>query len=75
MTLKGRHSLMKKKKQEEFYQLTFKGLVLMYMNMNEEAADQFLDALELWLRRMDQNAVILDTKTGGFSTNKVYLEK
>lgn len=66
---------MRKTKREEAYRLTFKGFVTIQMGMNEEATDHFLDALELWLRRIGQNAVILDTKTGGFSTNKVYLEK
>lgn len=60
--------------QEESYQLTFKGLVTLEMGMDEDKTDHFLDALELWLRRMDQNAVIL-TKAGGFETHKVYLEK
>lgn len=63
-----------KKKQEESYQLTFKGFVTLQMDMNEEATDHFLDAMELYLRRTDQNAVIL-TKAGGFETHKVYLEK
>ena len=44
------------------------------MDMNEEKTDKFLDALELYLRRNNQNAVILELKTGGFSTSKVYLE-
>lgn len=63
------------KKKEESYKLTFKGFVLMQMDMKEDAADHFLDALELWLRRNNENAVILNDKTGGFDTNKVYLEK
>jgi len=62
------------KKKEESYQLTFKGFVTLQMDMQEEATDDFLDALELWLRRIDCNAVIL-TKAGGFETHKVYLEK
>jgi hypothetical protein len=65
---------MKKKKQEESYQLTFKGLVTIEMGMSETKTDHFLDALELYLRRMDCNAVIL-TKAGGFEAHKVYLEK
>lgn len=64
-----------KKKQDETYKLTFKGFVLVQFDFNEDAADRFLDAFELFLRRGDENAVILNTKTGGFSTHKVYLEK
>jgi len=63
-----------KKKTEETYQLTFKGFVTLQMELNEDAANKFLDAMELWLRRCNNNAVILDTKTGGFSTHQVYLE-
>ena len=66
---------LKHKKQEETYSLTFKGFVTTQMDFNEEATDKFLDAMELYMRRNDQNAVILDTKTGGFSTNKIYLEQ
>lgn len=66
---------MKSKKTDETYRLTFKGFVTMQMDFDEDKTDHFLDALELWLRRIDNNAVILDTKTGGFSTHKVYLEE
>jgi hypothetical protein len=62
------------KKREETYQLTFKGFVLVQMDMSEEKTSQFLDALELWLRRTDQNAVIL-TKSSGFESHRVYLEE
>jgi len=62
-----------KKKQEETYQLTFKGLVTLELHYDEEATDHFLDALELYLRRSDTNAIIL-TKAGGFEAHKVYLE-
>jgi len=61
-----------KKKQDETYKLTFKGFVTLQLDMKEEPTDKFLDAMELWLRRDDQNAVIL-TKAGGFETHKVYL--
>lgn len=64
-----------KKKKEETYQLTFKGFVTLMMDMDEEKTDRFLDALELWLRRTDVNAIILDTQSGGFSTAKVYKDK
>jgi len=62
------------KEKEETYQLTFKGLVTLEMEMDEDKTDHFLDALELYLRRIDKNAIIL-TKAGGFETHKVYLEK
>lgn len=62
------------KKQKWSYQLTFKGFVTMEMDFNEEATDHFLDSLELWLRRCGENAIILNEKTGGFSTTKVYRE-
>ena len=58
-----------KKKKEETYELTVKGFLSIHLNNTEE----FMDALELWLRRMDKNAVIL-TKAGEFETHKVYLE-
>lgn len=60
--------LMKKKK-EEIYQLTFKGFVSTYI----KEADTFLDDLELYLRRIDKNAVILES-AGKFGIHKVYLE-
>lgn len=67
---------MKSKKTEETYRLTFKGFVALEMGMDEEKTNHFLDNLELWLRRIECNAVILDTeKTRGFSTHKVYLEE
>lgn len=62
------------KKKEKTYEITFKGFVLLQMSMDEAATDHFLDALELWLRRTDQNAVIL-AKTGKFETHKVYPEE
>ena len=62
-----------KKKQEETYRLTFRGFVASQMDMNEGATDHFLDALELWMRRTDENAVILTT-AGVFETHKVHLE-
>ena len=65
----------KKTKQEKTYSLTFKGFVTLQMDMNEEYTDKFLDALELWLRRDNKNAVILDELTGGFTTAKVYKEE
>ena len=58
-----------KKKKEETYELTVKGFLSIYLNNTEE----FMDALELWLRRTDKNAVIL-TKAGEFEAHKVYLE-
>ena len=63
-----------KKKQQESYQLTFKGFVIVQMGMSEAATTRFLDALELYLRRLDHNAVIL-TKAGEFKTHNVYLDK
>jgi hypothetical protein len=63
-----------KKKQEETYQLTFKGLVNLHTGMSEATTTRFLDALELYLRRLDHNAVIL-TKAGEFETHNVYLGK
>jgi hypothetical protein len=65
---------MKSKKTEETYNLTFKGFVTLMSDFNEDKTNRFLDALELWLRRNDKNAVILDTKSGGFSAEKVYLK-
>ena len=62
-----------KKKREETYQLTFKGFVTLMIN-DDTGTDRFLDALELWLRRCEKNAVILNKDTGGFDTAKVYLE-
>jgi hypothetical protein len=47
----------------------------MQMDFDEAKTDHFLNALELWLRRIDHNAILLDTKSGGFSTDKVYLEE
>jgi hypothetical protein len=66
---------MKSKKTEETYNLTLKGFVTLMSDFNEDKTNRFLDALELWLRRNDNNAVILDTKSGGFTTAKVYLEE
>lgn len=66
---------MKSKKTEETYKLTFKGFITLQYDFNEEKTDKFLDALELFLRRDDKNAVILDLKSGGFITEKVYLEQ
>ena len=65
----------KHKKQEKTYSLTFKGFITLAMDMDEEKTDKFLDALELWLRRDQKNAVILDEKTGGFTTAKVHREE
>lgn len=64
-----------KKKQEKTYELTFKGFMTMQFDFNEETTDKFLDAMELWLRRCNKNAVILDTKTGGFITDQVHFEE
>ena len=64
-----------KKTREETYSLTFKGFVTLMCDFNEEKTDKFLDALELFLRRGDKNAVILDLKTGGFTTAKVYRDE
>lgn len=66
---------MKLKRKEPTYSLTFKGFVTLQLEMEEEYTDKFLDALELWLRRNDKNAVLLDVETGGFTTAKVYKEK
>jgi hypothetical protein len=44
------------------------------MDFDEDQTDHFLDSLELWLRRCNKNAVILNTKTGKFETAQVYLE-
>lgn len=63
-----------KKQREETYSLTFKGFITLMQNFDEETTDKFLDALELFLRRNDKNAVILDLKTGGFELAKVYRE-
>jgi hypothetical protein len=65
---------MKKKKQEETFQLTFKGFVNVQFDYDDKIIDQFINALELYLRRLDHNAVIL-TKAGEFETASVYLGK
>lgn len=65
----------KKKRVEESYQLTFKGLVALRMDMDEGKTQHFLDSLEIFLRRRNHNAVILDERTGDFLTAKVYLEE
>jgi hypothetical protein len=62
------------KKKEEKYKLTFKGLVFVELGMSEASTTRFLDALELYLRRLDHNAVIL-TKAGEFETHNVYLDQ
>ena len=62
------------KKKEEKYKLTFKGLVFVELGMSEASTTRFLDALELYLRRLDHSAVIL-TKAGEFETHNVYLGK
>ena len=62
-----------RKKKEKTYQLTFKGFILSINGMNEAVTDSFTDSLELWLRRINCNAVVL-TKAGEFETHKVYLE-
>lgn len=64
-----------KKTKEETYQLTFKGFVTGRLDFNDEATKQFLDALELWLRRNDKNAIILNTEASEFETAKVYRQE
>jgi len=61
-----------KKKQEETYSLTFRGLVFSHLAQDE--AQKFLDVIELYLRRMDKNAIIL-TGAGTFEMHKVYIEE
>lgn len=63
-----------KKKKEESYRLTFKGFVHLYSGYDNGQTDAFIDALELWLRRIDCNSIIL-TKAGEFETHKVYLDE
>lgn len=65
---------MAKKKHEEVYRLTFKGFINLYFEFDNEATSKFLDTLELWLRRVNENAIIL-TKPGEFTTQKLYLEE
>jgi len=65
---------MAKKKREEVYKLTFRGFVVSELNKGRSDVSEFVDALELWLRRIDCNAVIL-TKAGEFETHKVYMEE
>jgi hypothetical protein len=62
------------KKTEEKYSLTFKGFCTLQFKFDEVVTDHFLDALELWMRRADLNAILLDPKTGGFDAKKIYLE-
>jgi hypothetical protein len=62
-----------KTKKEESYQLTFKGFISLKLNFDVDRTQQFIDEMELWLRRLDNNAVILG-KSGEFETHKVYLE-
>lgn len=64
-----------KKKRDEAYCLTFKGFVTLQLAFDEVATDRFLDAMELWMRRANLNAVILDTDTGGFHAKKIYLNE
>jgi hypothetical protein len=55
------------KKIEEKYQLTFKGLLVMILELKE--AEKVIDAVELYMRRHDFNSIIFHD--GIFSFEKV----
>jgi hypothetical protein len=60
-----------KKKAEERYLLTPKGLLGLHVGLDK--VDNVMDNVELFLRRNNFNAIILD-EVQGFIFAKVYLE-
>jgi hypothetical protein len=55
-------------KKDEEYTLTFKGLLYALHGSENPISQQVLDGIELYMRRNDFNAIVLDGGTFSFET-------